>query len=66
MPVTVFLQMSPYKNAAKKKSSKCQHTSLDAFRGDDVDMAYNDYYKRVSIILERTVELRVPRTHFHP
>ena len=49
--------MSPHKSAAKNKSSKHQCISSDAFRNDDADMAYNDYYKRASIIMERTVEL---------
>ena len=28
-------------------------------------MTYNDHYKRAPIILERTVELRVLKGHFH-
>ena len=56
--VLVFvLQMSPIKKKAAKKPSKCPHTSSDSFRNDDANMAYIDHYKRVPIILERTVDL---------
>ena len=58
--------MSPHKSAAKKKSSKRQRTFSDAFPSDDADMAYNDYYKRASIILERTVELESLEHTFNP
>ena len=30
---------------------------MEKFWSNDADMAYNDYYKRAPIILERTVEL---------
>ena len=50
--------MSPLKKSATKKSSKRPHTSSDAFQDDDANMAYNNYYKRVPIILERIVELK--------
>ena len=59
------LQMSPLKKSATKKSSKRQRTSVNSFRSDDVDMAFNDHYKRAPIILERTVDLRVLKRHFH-
>ena len=49
--------MSPLKKLATKKSSKRQRTSLDAFWDDDVDMAFNDHYKKAPIILERTMDL---------
>jgi len=61
-----ILQMSPHKKSAIKKSSKHQRTSSDAFRNDDADMAYNDYYKRALIILERTVELESLEHTFIP
>ena len=59
------LQMSPLKKSATKKSSKCQRTSSNSFWSDDANMAFNDHYKRAPIILERTVDLRVLRRHFH-
>ena len=58
--------MSPLKKSARKKSSKCQCTSLDAFWNDDANMAYNDYYKKAPIILERTVELESLEHTFIP
>ena len=59
------LQMFPFKKSATKKSSKRQRTSSNSFWSDDVNMAFNDHYKRAPIILERTVDLRVFRRHFH-
>ena len=58
--------MSPLKKLPTKKSSKSQRTSLDAFRNNDADMAFNDHYKRASIILERTVELESLEGTFIP
>ena len=57
--------MSPLKKSATKKSSKRPRTSANSFWSDDVDMAFNDHYKRAPIILERTVDLRVLKSHFH-
>ena len=57
---------SPYKSAAKKRSSKRQRTCSDAFQSDDANMAYNDYYKKASIILERIVELESLEHTFIP
>ena len=57
--------MSHIKKKATKKPSKRPHTSSDLFRNDNADMAFNDHYKRALIILERTMDLRVPRGHFH-
>ena len=61
----LVLQMYPTEKKATKKPSKRPHTSSDSFRNDNVDMAFNDHYKRALIILERTMDLRVPRGHFH-
>ena len=58
--------MSPYKSAAKNKSSKRQCISSDAFRSDDADMAYNDYYKRASIIMEKVVAMETLENTFIP
>jgi len=41
----LFVQMSPTKHSASKKSSKCPRTDSDNFRSIKVDMAYNDCYK---------------------
>ena len=49
--------MSPTKHSASKKSSKCPHTDSENFRTIKADMAYNNYYKKAPIILERTVTL---------
>ena len=56
--------MSPLKKLATKKSSKRQRTSLDAFWDDDVDMAFNDHYKKALIILERTMDLETLKGTF--
>ena len=40
-----------------KKSSKHAHTDSDNFKFVEADMAYNDYYKRATIIMERVVKL---------
>ena len=62
----IVLQMSPLKQLATKKSSKCQGTSSENFRSNDADMVDNDYYKRASIILERTMELESLENNFIP
>ena len=49
--------MSPTKHSATKKSSKRAHTNFDNFYSAEADMAYNDYYKRAIIIMERVVKL---------
>ena len=49
--------MSHIKKLATKKSSKRSRTSSDSFPNDDAEMAFNDHYKRVPIILERTMDL---------
>ena len=49
--------MSPTKHSATKKSSKCACTDSDNFKSVEADMAYNDCYKRATIIMERVVKL---------
>ena len=50
--------MSPTKHSASKKpTSKCAHTDSDNFKSMEVDLKYNDYYKRATIIMERVVKL---------
>ena len=49
--------MSSTKHLASKKSSKCPRTDSDNFISADAEMAYNDCYKRVTIIMERVVKL---------
>ena len=53
----VHVQMSLTKHSASKKSSKRARTYFDNFISADVDMAYNDWYKRAKIIMERFVKL---------
>ena len=49
--------MSPTKHLATKKSSKCACTDSDNFKSVEADMAYNDCYKRATIIMEMVVKL---------
>ena len=49
--------MSPTKHLATKKSSKRARTNSDNFKSVEADMAYNDCYKRATIIMERVVKL---------
>ena len=49
--------MSPTKHSATKKSSKRARTNFDNFKSVEADMAYNDCYKRATIIMERVVKL---------
>ena len=60
------LQMSPTKYSASKKSSKCPHTDSENFRTIEADMAYNNYYKRATIIMERVVRMETPENTFIP
>ena len=55
--VTILLQMSPTKHSATKKSLKHSCTDSENFRSIEVDMAYNDCYKRAVIIMERVVRM---------
>ena len=49
--------MSPTKHSASKKSSKHPRIDSDNFISTNADMAYNDCYKRATIIMERVVKL---------
>ena len=53
----VHVQMSPTKHLASKKSFKSARTDSDNFISADANMAYNDWYKRAIIIMERVVKL---------
>ena len=53
----VHVQMSPTKHSATKKSSKRARTDSDNFKSVEADLAYNDYYKRATIIMERVMKL---------
>ena len=49
--------MSPTKHSASKRSSKRPRTNSDNFISANADMAYNDCYRRATIIMERVVKL---------
>ena len=50
--------MSPTKHLAPKRpTSKCARTDSDNFKFVEVDLKYNDRYKRATIIMERIVKL---------
>ena len=49
------VQMSPTKHSTLKRTSKGPRTDSDNFISADADMAYNDCYKRATIIMERVV-----------
>ena len=53
----VHVQMSPTKHSATKKSSKCACMESDNFKSVEVDLAYNDCYKKATIIMERVMKL---------
>ena len=53
----VHVQMSPTKHSATKKSSKCACTDSDSFKSVEADLAYNDCYKKATIIMERVMKL---------
>ena len=53
----VHVQMSPTKHSATKKSSKRACTDSDNFKFVEADLAYNDCYKRATIIMEMVVKL---------
>ena len=53
----LLVQMSPTKHSASKKSSKHPCMDSDNFKSIEADMAYNDCYKRETIIMERVVRL---------
>ena len=49
--------MSPTKHSATKKSSKHPCTDSENFRTIEADIAYNDFYKKATIIMERVVKM---------
>ena len=53
----VNVQMSLTKHSAAKKSSKRACTYSDNFKSAEADVAYNDCYNKVTIIMERVVKL---------
>ena len=53
----MFLQMSPTKHFATKKSPKCPCSNSENARSIEADMAYNDFYKKATIIMERVVRM---------
>ena len=50
-------RMSPTKHSASKKSSKRARTDSDNFKSVEADLAYDDCYRRATIIMERVVKL---------
>ena len=52
-----LVQRSPTKHSASKKSSKHPRIDSDNFKSIEVDMDYNDCYKRAIIIMERVVRM---------
>ena len=53
----LFLQMSPTKHSTSKKPSKRPRMDSNNFGSIEANMAYNDCYKRATIIMERVVQL---------
>ena len=58
--------MSHLKQSATKKSLKQPCTASENFWSIDADMAYNNYYNKVPIILERVVALKTLENTFIP
>ena len=58
--------MSPTKHFASKKSSKRPRTDSDNFISTDADMAYNEGYKRATIIMGKVVKLDTLKDTFIP
>ena len=62
-----YVQMSPTKHSAPKRpTSKHARTDFDNFKSVEVDLKYNDYYKRATIIMERVVVLDTLEGTFIP
>ena len=53
----LLMQMSPTKYSASNRSSKRPRIDSDNFISADADIAYNDCYKRATIIMERVIKL---------
>ena len=49
--------MSPTKHSTSQKSSKCPRMDSENFRTNEADIAYNDFYKKATIIMERVVRM---------
>ena len=49
--------MSRTTHSTLKKSSKHPRSDSENFRRIKADMAYNDFYKKASIIMERVVNM---------
>ena len=62
----IFVQMSPTKHSATKKSTKCSRTDSDNFKSAEADMKYNNCYKRATVIMERVVQLETLEDTFIP
>ena len=62
----IVLQMSPIKQLVSKKSKKHSHTNSENFQTVESNMAYNDYYKRASIIMEKVVAMETLENTFIP
>ena len=61
------MQMSPTKHSASKKpTSKRARTYSDNFKSMEVDLKYNDCYKRATIIMEKVVKLETLEDTFIP
>ena len=58
--------MSPTKNFATMKSTKCSRTDSNNFRFAETDMKYNDCYKDKTIVKERVVQLESLKGTFIP
>ena len=59
--------MAPTKHAAPKRSSSIRACiDSDNFKSTEIDMKYNDCYKRATIIMERVVKLETLEGTFIP
>ena len=58
--------MSPTKHSATKKSSKHPRTDSENFRTIEADIAYNDFYKKATIIMERIVKMETLENTYIP
>ena len=56
--------MSHTKHSASKKSSKRPHSDSENFQRIEADMAYNDFYKKAPIIMERVVNMQTLENTF--
>ena len=54
--------MSSTKHSTSKKSTKRPCTDFNNFRSAEANMAYNDCYKRATIIIERVIRMETLET----